>query len=75
LPRSCGDLSENTAKIAAHLPELSFGEMSRSLWPCGLAASYVVDHEEASDEGDDEKHELDIQGYSPPERQTPLGSA
>ena len=60
---------------ATHLPELSFGQTSRPCGPRDLAASDVVDCEEASDEGDDEKHELDIQGYSPPERQTPLGSA
>jgi hypothetical protein len=75
LPRSCGDLSKNTAVAATHFPELPFGEMSRPLCPCSLAASYEVDHKEARDEGDDEKHQRDIQGHGPSERQAPLGSA
>jgi hypothetical protein len=58
--------------VTTHLPELSFGQTSRPYCPRDLAASDVIDREEASDEGDDEKHQRDIQGHSPPER--PLGS-
>jgi hypothetical protein len=66
---------ESSTVTAAHLPELSFGEMSMSLCPRGLAAPYVVEREEATDEGDDEKHKRDVQSHGPPERQTPLGSS
>jgi hypothetical protein len=75
LPRRCSDLPENTTVTAAHLPELSFGDMCRLLRLRNFAASYVVEREEASDEGDDERHQRDIQSHGPPERQTPLGSS
>jgi hypothetical protein len=75
LPRRCSYLSENTTVTAAHLPEVSFGAACRLLRLRNFAASYIVEREEASDEGDDEKHQRDIQSHGPPERQTPLGSS